>query len=241
LLQSNGPNNRWNEINAVLRNKNIATLAVQETHLTRDRCSQIETQFGKRLTLFASPNPIHPTQCSGVAIVLNKEKINTDTAVRNHLQTSHPHYPRLATECAPNVPMCICTKHHQICQHWTDIELYFRRNPATPHPQVLLGDFNMVENSVDRTPCRTDPLDCQEALTGLLSYLNVGDTFQCTYPTEHQFTFAHSSQSTHSQIDHMYLSPGLLRASSGWTLLGSGLDTTDHKIPSIQITNQDPV
>ncbi|PPQ76596.1 hypothetical protein CVT26_012786 [Gymnopilus dilepis] len=55
-----------------MRDKRIAVLAVQETHLTEDKVISLENQFERRLKIYNSGDPLQPNS-KGVAILLNKQ------------------------------------------------------------------------------------------------------------------------------------------------------------------------
>jgi exonuclease III len=67
---------KWHHVNQAMREKHIAVLCIQEAHLTKERQQKINKFYGKQLKVFASANPVDETGRGGVAIVLNKAKIN---------------------------------------------------------------------------------------------------------------------------------------------------------------------
>ena len=61
----------------IMREKNIAVLAVQETHLTNELADQFNTLFGNRLSLAFSLDP-NTRNARGIAVVINKKTIKTE-------------------------------------------------------------------------------------------------------------------------------------------------------------------
>lgn len=63
-----GLNNKWKRINQIMKEKNLAILAVQEAHLKEE----MDSLFEKRLIIRNSQGD--NLNARGVAIVINKEK-----------------------------------------------------------------------------------------------------------------------------------------------------------------------
>ena len=63
---------KWAHINQIMRDKKIAVLAVQETHLDETTVNSLNSLFHIRLRVCNSEDPLHPSTGKGVALVLNK-------------------------------------------------------------------------------------------------------------------------------------------------------------------------
>jgi hypothetical protein len=63
---------KWLHINQIIREKRIAVLAVQETHLTKSEEDNLNEIFQTNLHIISSIDPERPN-VAGVAIVLNKK------------------------------------------------------------------------------------------------------------------------------------------------------------------------
>lgn len=63
-----------------------------------------------------------------------------------------------------------------------------------PQPDVLLGDFNIVEDSIDRIPAHPDHTNAVNALRALKSHLNLQDGWRQTNPSDLTFTYAQSAR-----------------------------------------------
>ncbi|KIJ47043.1 hypothetical protein M422DRAFT_249350 [Sphaerobolus stellatus SS14] len=62
---------KWQDINGLMRENNIAVLSAQETHLNPDRLTRIAEQFEKQILISNSHNP-RTLNGKGVSIILNK-------------------------------------------------------------------------------------------------------------------------------------------------------------------------
>ncbi|KAF5348039.1 hypothetical protein D9758_010077 [Tetrapyrgos nigripes] len=202
-IRGYGPNenlednkNKWNYINQFVRQKRIGVLLVQETHMDESRRQKIQDKFSKRLVLRCSSNPDSPRAKGGVAIVLNKDLVDTsvldETEVvpgRALLIRMHWHRDRnlkILVVYAPNVSGSDGKDNKEF---WETLREYFDRNPSK-RPDILAGDMNMVEAGViDRLPARDDPEDAVEALDELKMSTQLRDGWRDTYPDTKAYTF----------------------------------------------------
>ncbi|KAF5368973.1 hypothetical protein D9758_003023 [Tetrapyrgos nigripes] len=190
--------NKWFHINQIMRNKRIGMLLVQETHLTREKADELE-KLHKQLVIYCSTHPDKPTGVAGVAIVLHKWYTSTD---KNNIQV---------IEIIPGRALQITTKWHQQDKmtalvvyapnvteregeasksFWKDIQKYYETHPCTRKPDIVAGDFNIVEaGAMDRIPARADPDNALNALDNLKLMLNLKDGWRDTYPSMKQYTF----------------------------------------------------
>ena len=66
---------KWAMINQTLNKYKIAILAIQETHLDEETTERIRTNYGKKMTILMSSDPVNPRTTAGVAFVINKSLI----------------------------------------------------------------------------------------------------------------------------------------------------------------------
>lgn len=69
----------------------------------------------------------------------------------------------------------------------------------------MAGDFNMVENSQDRSPAREDPIEAMEALDSLKQTLYLKDAWREAFPTRRSFTYIQDSTTSMSRINRIYM------------------------------------
>ena len=70
------PNNqKWNELNQLMREAKIGILCLQETHLTKEDEEMINRLYGRRITLHNSSSE-SASSTQGVSIVLNRELVD---------------------------------------------------------------------------------------------------------------------------------------------------------------------
>ena len=156
---------KWNEMYRVMNTHRLAVLAVQETHLTDELVDNIRLSFDSRIALFHSPLP-DTRNAAGVAIVVNKTVINANKvsceeiipgrAILATIQWHANTELKVLNVYAPND-----TKTNEL--FWERLNTLIVEKPHWK-PDVLLGDFNLVEDSLDRLPCHHD--DASAVATG---------------------------------------------------------------------------
>jgi ribonuclease HI/exonuclease III len=228
---------KWNNINQVIREKKIGILAVQESHLSEMHVNQLHELFHKRMKIFHSIDPDRPN-AMGVAIVLNKELTNYKEAKMHILtpgraillQTTWHANEKLNILAiyAPNAP----SENEGL---WVSLRNKWQEQKI-PKPDILLGDFNMVEEAIDRLPCHTDQASAIEALQEFKTLLRLQDGWRRTYPTTRAFSYIQNATGAHSRIDRIYLTEKLFTNSYDWNIEAAGIPT-DHKMITMSITS----
>jgi len=148
---------KWQHINQIMREKEIGILAVQETHLKQTDVDELNDQFCGQLEIINSCDPTQPN-AKGVAFVLNNRKTAWDEASTNEIipgraisliipwqRTSRLNVLAIY---APNAPT-------ENVDFWETLERKWLEDNL-PVPDILLGDFNLVEEMVDRLPAHSD-------------------------------------------------------------------------------------
>ena len=180
-LNPNSVRNKWMHINQIIRDKKIGVLLLQEMHMSKTRHDETQKLFWKRLKIFSSEDPENPTGKGGVAIVLNKALIQTKgqeniktteiipgRALLMSIKYRPPEPPKLTVLVvySPN-------EHGKNKLFWDEIKTFFENHPHIPRPDIMAGDFNVVEDTIDRLPTHPDPPDATDTLDSLKSYLRL--------------------------------------------------------------------
>ncbi|EPS93295.1 hypothetical protein FOMPIDRAFT_1104040, partial [Fomitopsis schrenkii] len=97
------------------------------------------------------------------------------------------------------------------------------------------GDFNIVEEAIDRLPMRDSPAGPREALRDMLTQLHLHDGWRITEPSTRDYTFPQRESATRSRLDRIYLPTELLSRSFEWDI-SSTVVPTDHRLVSARLT-----
>ncbi|KAF8240551.1 hypothetical protein L208DRAFT_1528123, partial [Tricholoma matsutake] len=121
-------------------------------------------------------------------------------------------------------------------QFWSDIVSKLR-DPLVPPPDILLGDFNFVEDALDRLPSRYNSENITDSSV-LKSNLDLHDGWHQANPDNITFTYSQSPAQggSSSQIDRIYLCNALIPFSNDWDISTPGI-MTDHQLKSARISD----
>lgn len=229
--------NKWADVWDKMRRKHIGVLALQETHMTADRLTQITQLHSKRMEIFFRSDPLHPNS-KGVAIVLNKQKTNIKNVQtqelipgRALLLTLPWHNTLTITILAIYAP----NNEQENATFWTLLNSKWL-NTDLVKPDILLGDCNIVEDAIDHLPTHADNAAAVEALQTLKSTLHLNDGWRAQNPTEKVYTYHQKATSSNSRIDRIYMTSHTLKFSRKWSISKSSVNT-DHYLASAKIFN----
>ncbi|KZV97584.1 hypothetical protein EXIGLDRAFT_583096, partial [Exidia glandulosa HHB12029] len=124
---------------------------------------------------------------------------------------------------------------------WSTIETKIRDSGGTiPKPDVLFGDFNFVEDDVDRFPAKLNDSDAPATFDSLKRHLRVTDGWRETNPSTTEYTWRNPARDRLSRIDRIYLTRGLTLASRNWKIELTDLNRHDHsRTGAAEIVNLD--
>ena len=221
---------KWNTIHSLMRDERIGVLAIQESHLQQSDIEYIHRLYGRRLLVLNSADP-SSHNARGVAFVMNRELVDISNPVfselhpgRAALLTFHWHNNTTLTLLnvyAPNSP-------HDNASFWTSLRLSLD-SPNIQCPDAVLGDFNLVVDSLDRFPAKSDNPVAVNALLDLVDKLRLADGWRASEPDRADYTYPQRSSSTFSRLDRIYVTDELLRSSSSWEIKCTVVPS-DHKL-----------
>ena len=219
----------------MMRDNAIALLAIQETHLTDELAAQFEDLFGNSFVLNYSPDP-HTRNARGVAVVLNRRLIDTRNSSSKTiipgraLITSIPwndnRYINILSVYAPNPP-------RENADLWTKISATLP-SLNNAQPDILLGDFNLVEDALDRLPSNQDDTAATEALRDLKMKYKLIDGWRLANPTSKGYSWSRESDGTQSRIDRIYVREDFFSDCKDWEISPPPIPS-DHDMVSAKI------
>jgi len=219
-----------------MRERNLGIMAIQETHLTDQLADQFDALFGGKFALHYSPDP-ETRNARGIAIVLNKKLVKTQGATmttvvpgRAIIVTLPWHEDsriNILAIYSPNAP-------RDIREFWKVITSKITTNPYLK-PDILLGDFNLVEDALDRIPSRPDDAQAAELLRDFKTKLNLIDSWRKANPDEKGYSWLRDSDGTQSRIDRIYVNKNIFETCGEWKIEPAPIPT-DHDIVSARIS-----
>jgi len=103
---------------------------------------------------------------------------------------------------APNSPGDNTAFWESLSQKWNESNL--------PRLDLLLGDFNVVEEGADCQPAHEDNERTVESLQNFKSSFLLWDGWRATHPTKLSYTCLQTARTTHSRIDRIYVTDKIL-------------------------------
>ena len=110
-----------------------------------------------------------------------------------------------------------------------------RRSKGLRSLDMMLGDFNVTEELIDRAPAHLDDTNAIAALRNLRQCLSLEDSWRHTFPHERSFTYRATTngQTTMSRLDRIYTSSEVAKAAYNWKTTQSSVPT-DHWMVSVK-------
>ena len=231
-----GEIDKWMHVPQIMREKRIGILAVQETHLTDEVAQQFKDLFGNTLSLVFSPDPT-TRNARGIALILNKRLMKTEDvkettmvpgrAITIDIPWHEGQRLNILAIYAPNVP-------RETREFWKTIQDKLEANPGL-EPHVMLGDFNLVEDAIDRIPSKPDDTATTETLRKFKLKYRLVDGWRLANPDEKGYTWSRNSDGTQSRIDRIYVREDYFNDSTKWDIEPAPIPT-DHDLISAQIS-----
>ncbi|OSD08369.1 DNase I-like protein, partial [Trametes coccinea BRFM310] len=243
------PDNKWGRIYSMMREERIAILLVQETHLTDRRVADIHQMYAGSVKILHSPHPDAPTQKEGVAVVLNTKLINGTNAQMKVVVPGRAIQVSVAWR-GGDVRHLLCVYAptsegvNERRAFFKKVLEYYTLHTSIPHPHLMAGDFNNVEDSIDRLPVSLAHDQSIEDLDELKSALNlmIVDGWRATHPSDRHYTFHRGSgeAATMSRLDRIYVNADIFQFARQWEIKQPSIKT-DHLLAMVQLsTPNDP-
>ena len=216
--------------------KKIAILCVSESHSDNDQITKLNLQYGPNLHFTHTHNTQNP-RSKGIVIVTNKNRTKS-IPTNIHLispgraisfKTNWPENKKISILAVypPNTP-------NENANFWKNL-LTTIENEPTMQPDIIIGEFNTVEDAADRLPPHPDPPHIVEALLDLKGKFQLTDGWRRSNPPPNRgFTFEQPSGGSRSRIDRIYVTNDILNRSSEWRIEQPDV-LTDHQLISVSV------
>ena len=231
---------KWGAINNVMKTRGIAVMAAQETHPTMEVQEKLERRFRNSLRFFHSSAPEEPGNRNGVTIILNKRLIksaNVSTKTIIEGRAIIVDVPWNSEDVLRIMGVYAPVKNNEKTAFWEELNQKMLGLDG-PTPDLVVGDFNIVENpEIDRLMNRgnTDPTSARNALSSFTMDLNLADGWRRRHPNKRKYTYIGQSR---SRLDRIYIKEELYPWCTDWAIEHPAV-RTDHHLVSVRITSED--
>ncbi|KAL6297755.1 Endonuclease/exonuclease/phosphatase [Sparassis latifolia] len=214
-----------------MKSEHIGILAIQEAHLDQQYVDRLHHLFGKCLNIHFSA-AAHTTNAQGVAIILNKEITNVLNVTATTIIPGRALFLTIPWHGNLNLKILNIYAPNGASENehfWSDLQSAWEEKHLPP-PDILLGDFNIVEDSLDRLPCHPDNASAVSALTDLHLKFNLQDGWRMTFPDSKAFSFLQPSTGSQSRIDRIYTSPHIITSAVDWQIFATAIPMDHHLV-----------
>src|ERR1700736_3079722 len=232
----NGTTDKWRDINQYMKESKINLLTIQETHLTQEDVDNIHKLYGTCLRIIFSQHGNH--WAVGVVAVINKERTmhehieEFELVPRRALLTHMPwHGDKLLTVLniyAPN-------DHLDNELFWKELKQKFA-TLNIPRPDIMMGDFNIVKDTIDRLPAHQDHAGATQALHELRSMLRLEDGWRKYKGNEKAYSYLQKVNNIHSRIVRIYATNEIIKTANEWDIKITPINT-DHSAVQVKIAD----
>jgi hypothetical protein len=177
----------------------------------------LNTLFERSLAIFSTIDPSSPNS-KGVVTVLNKQMTNvmnvkSDILVEGRaLMISVPWHGdlvlRFLAVYSPNDPI----------ENTEFLQIIQEKLKHLPRPDFVFGDFNMVEEALNRLPHHIDPINITNAMLELKDVLGLCNGWRHINPTTLDYSFFQKATGSQSHIDRILVPDESLADTSDWEL-----------------------
>lgn len=193
---------KWFEMYGVISSQRIALLSIQESHLTDELADAISSAYDTKMSLFHSPLP-DTRNAAGVAFVVNEALLDSKKVTYRVMIPGRAMIASIAKQAGTTVKVLNVYAPNDPRENetfWTELKIRVLEDPEL-RPDIMLGDFNLVEDSIDRLPCHPDDASAVAALGELKSELGLVDGWRNANPDRRGYTHIHAPNTSQGRID----------------------------------------
>ena len=223
---------KYKNLTTIIRKSKIAILAVQETRLDENAAALLQQQNPKIII----ENNGTSTNKEGVGFIINKDLLKNKKwkhtilipgrASRLEIDWTEDNGLDLIVIYAPN-------ETNEKIQYFKTLEKEIDKIKDWSSP-ILLGDFNFVEDAIDRLPHREDDKRILDAFNHLKTKMKWIDGWRTMRPPEKEYTFLQEGTSSMSRIDRIYMQEEAYEYAYHWGIQTSA-KISDHDIATVEI------
>jgi hypothetical protein len=103
-----------------------------------------------------------------------------------------------------------------------------------------MGDFNLTEDPIDRTPVKLDDIGTTDALRAIRQKLEIVDQWRHDSPNSREFTYraTHNGMQVKSRLDRIYVAKTKTKHTFNWHI-GPSTVPTDHWLVAVRFAPKD--
>ena len=223
---------KWPTIVTLMRKQRILVLGVQETHLDEEEAMRI-SQMCPKIELIN--NGISKSK-EGVAFIINKDLANNMTW--SHKELIEGRASRLTIEIEKERGINIIVIYapnsdNEKIEFFKELKEKLKEEKDMENT-IIMGDFNSVENELDRLPHRKDEEKVIESWKKIRSKYGLIDGWRAHNEISKGFTFIQPATNSMSRIDRIYVNDKIYPYGYNWSHESSA-EISDHDLVAVEI------
>ncbi|KIJ30538.1 hypothetical protein M422DRAFT_267982 [Sphaerobolus stellatus SS14] len=192
------------------------------------------------MRVISSEDPMRPNS-KGVAFLLNKRLVRWKEATTKEIFPGRALLLTLPWVEQPeavslHILAIYAPNDDQESKRFWEALNSMKRCGTLPDIDIMLGDFNIIEEAMDRLPSHPDNENAVEALQDLKSQLRIQDAWRQTYPSTINYTYFHKGTLRQSRLDRIYMKRKWTKLTTEWRIDTAPFEN-DHKLVSKKILN----
>jgi hypothetical protein len=226
---------KWPSLVTLLRKQRILVLGVQESHLDAEETEKIKLMCPK---IEIINNGIHKNK-EGIAFLINKELANNMTWKHEELITGRASRLTIKVEEERGLDIVLVyapNNDNEKVNFFTELKGKIGREKELNNT-IIMGDFNSVENELDRLPHHKDEEKVIESWKKVKRKYKLIDGWRSHNILNKGFTFIQPVTNSMSRIDRIYLNEDIYPYAYNWSHIDSA-KISDHDLVTVDILRQ---
>ena len=222
---------KWPKMTNLMRSQGIAILGLQESHLNVDEAEHLNEAYPRLIVI----NNGTSTSKEGVTFVLNKDLINGmkwqhTPIIENRvsileIETEQNRGLNIVLVYAPNIEA-------EKIAFWKVLKVKLKEIGNMDN-MIVMGDFNSVENALDRYPHREDDENVKQSWKAVRNKFKLVDGWRVHNPIRKDYTFNQKSSGSMSRIDRIYLDESIYVYGYNWDHVETAM--SDHNMVTVDL------
>ncbi|VDC04551.1 unnamed protein product, partial [Peniophora sp. CBMAI 1063] len=223
-----------------IKEHGFAVSMIQEAHTSVEDAATLEQNF-QRIKAFASPIPNHKSSHGGILFLVNTEKVSPKDLQHTVIIPGRAALLTIKWQAGNTLTLlnvyAPATSDQERKDFFKDIAHFYDLHPGTRHPDFMGGDFNMVDEGLDKSGNDDSSASVVEALLALRTRFNLQDSFQAINPDKRVHSWRRAD-GTWSCIDQIYIAAYLIPYMLDANIENIGVDS-DHLTVSTTVESKD--
>ena len=222
---------KWPKLINLIRSKGIAILGLQESHLNDTETEKISEKFGKVVIINNGTSPSK----EGIVFILNKQLVNGMKWKHTPIIEGRASKLEIETEKNRGINIVLIYAPNEMkdkLEFWKTLKEKLKEMGEMEN-LVIMGDFNSVENALDRYPHREDEEAVKEAWKKIRNRFKMMDGWRVHNPVKKEYTYIQKGTKSMSRIDRIYMNSEIYLFGYNWTHVETVISDHDMVIADI--------